>query len=1715
MVISRATSPPVVLNSSSLVQSNLANAVATGSLLQLTTTNNNTSTPNILNAAGQQNGVGGVGGGINQQRSSSSLALTSQKQFSENFWGEKINGFDVLCQNLKHSLTSVKDLENFLRESANCEDSYGKVLNKLVSQVNKFSQNGTFNPLWSPLKELNERYASTHVQLVHQLHELIKEIQRYNDELGKKIKKIRENEIQTQNVVQSFQEIQQTLNKTREQYHNLCNEFEKQKRQLDPQQLAQFQQLQQQQVSSSNLLSMQTSAYGGASGNQQQQDLFGSNAFVPNNSNNNQPGGALNSNLSGSNIAASNMMTTSGSMAATGNQSSISASTADRLSSLATSIAVSKVSQLLKLEKKLKQVLEDYKTSVDKYNAIRVDYERKLADSCNHFQYAEETHLKQMRSFIESYSKLMQNTNTTKQHIFNEFQYKFMDQYTVDYLLQLFVDNKRTGIDRPDPAQCLIDQRDLHSQHQQMVSPAPTPIPFASANYNNLINDNESYNLFVGPNYSTQPNNSSSNMQPPPPPSYNQSQASQQAALVSAANDLTDGRGGELNSTFSAPGLKGSSGPGAIPAIGGVVSGGSGSRGTPVFFSSSNLDNSALSPYGQLSGTYQNSSLNPPPSSAASTGLAGTSSPISHLTSHSQPPVPSQTAAQQSLNATITSNTSENMKRNDSKGLNIFNVDFLGRNRNKEKKAKEKAAAAAAAAASANDTILSAGSGKPSKLSSKGKKTSKQAISTSALPTPGSGGQMTGTSGQYESLNSSNFMAAGGHSINSNRDSSSINSEDSNDPQRQAAAAGAVHTNHLDHHHHHHHHPASRDSAMSPTNMMNGGGNMPAVPGPGAGGSVTARSISSITGSLSLDLLDQLKISGNGGNGNGNGAASDIDSEGFSIRPDSSVDLRRRRNKLNGSGVKNKDNEDMNNFYGSSSTDSDSDDSDSEDGENGGPMKVMLKIKPKSEVVDDKQQNNAEVLREISKNLQLKPTLLQGGGLQLGGAGGAKNAVGKKRTYYYNYGTANPDQAVSGYSTSNLFSPSDLMNSSTAGGGKSTSDDGGLMQRSVSVGSVVNTNAANRNSVSLFGDIDFAATPLQVAAANKTATTTSTAAPVNGTSDSSAKSNSINLSANLLDLDFLSPVTPAVAPTMATTTAFTNSAAAAAAAPSALPISMSLSKINENNSLYNIDEDKEVESSFQYNSATATAIKRNSHNSPALPTSNSTNSIITANLTSTTTTTMTTSNSASAAVNNFSANATAAGAGAANLANSGRFTPACFPGRTTPDFRHTTSLFEQQGIRASIVSPLTVNGAGSEIIPIAVAFNETIHAYFKMGGDTTKFKVKCFGCMKISFPFAILKLLAVELPQLSFRLNNLQIANQDLKINNQLIQITSKPLTPTTTTSSQQNGGSIDPLLFQFITPNLIRELKEQHQQNKMAAFFNFELLKYEFKYTNTPLVLNAVWSHNQDENTIELNLDYIHTFRKQLSQVNFMIVMPMVPNAISGAPTASSPILQSPTTPKTSVTYRVALIKSEPKAFVQENDNRLQILWQMPSINANGRLVAKFQVTSLSRSTPSDAAAASVESSPAAALPPNISCPLEQFYQPVYVKFHIDNDTLSQVKFDIMSPNYKLSLLKERIETGKYFCNYDQQVTQAVQQQQQLVKLSTSSSQDSSMTARPLSTSQSMESSKDITVENLTNGESSSADQQQQAAPPKKPFIPAGSINSHIGSSVDILLNC
>jgi hypothetical protein len=330
--------------------------------------------------------------------------MPKSKLFSESFWGEKINGFDVLCQNLKHSLANVKDLEAYLRECANCEDSYGKSLNKLVTQISKFSANGTFNPLWSPLKEINEKYALSHIQLMHQLHELIRDTQKYNDELSKKIKKIRENETQTQNVVQSFQEIQQTLHKSKEQYHTLCVELEKQKRFSDHMQLA-------------------------------------------------QPSPSSSSSSPNNHLMTSSFRNTS----------------------------------LFKVEKKLSAALDSYKSTIERYNAVRAEFERKLTDSCNHLQLAEEMHLNQMLTFVERHASLISSLNSNKQQIFDEFQLKLAAQYSVPGLIAAFIEAKRTGSEKPEEARLdseLVRPRTARHQLEnsenkadsaQLFSPPVTP----------------------------------------------------------------------------------------------------------------------------------------------------------------------------------------------------------------------------------------------------------------------------------------------------------------------------------------------------------------------------------------------------------------------------------------------------------------------------------------------------------------------------------------------------------------------------------------------------------------------------------------------------------------------------------------------------------------------------------------------------------------------------------------------------------------------------------------------------------------------------------------------------------------------------------------------------------------------------------------------------------------------------------------------------------------------------------------------------------------------------------------------------------------------------------------------------------------------------------------------------------------------------------------
>ncbi|XP_056018722.1 F-BAR domain only protein 2-like isoform X6 [Ostrea edulis] len=150
--------------------------------------------------------------------------------FGDHFWGEKNNGFFVLNHNMKQGQTSSKEFIDFLRESCSVEETYSKLLNKLAKSVSNNTHAGTFAPFWNVLKTLAEKISTLHVQLVHSLTDLIKDVSRYNDEQSKKSKAVKERESSTLETVNSIQHTTTALHKAKEIYHTRCLELERLKR---------------------------------------------------------------------------------------------------------------------------------------------------------------------------------------------------------------------------------------------------------------------------------------------------------------------------------------------------------------------------------------------------------------------------------------------------------------------------------------------------------------------------------------------------------------------------------------------------------------------------------------------------------------------------------------------------------------------------------------------------------------------------------------------------------------------------------------------------------------------------------------------------------------------------------------------------------------------------------------------------------------------------------------------------------------------------------------------------------------------------------------------------------------------------------------------------------------------------------------------------------------------------------------------------------------------------------------------------------------------------------------------------------------------------------------------------------------------------------------------------------------------------------------------
>ncbi|XP_060702160.1 F-BAR domain only protein 2-like isoform X1 [Hemiscyllium ocellatum] len=151
------------------------------------------------------------------------------QHFGSNFWGEKNNGFDILYHNMKHGQISVKELADFVRERALIEETYSKSMSKLSKMVSNSSL-GTFAPMWDVFRTSADKLALCHFELVRKLNDLIKEMNRFNEEQVKMHRKTKEEVSGTLEAVQNVQSSGQLLQKYKDNYQSKWLEWDRLKK---------------------------------------------------------------------------------------------------------------------------------------------------------------------------------------------------------------------------------------------------------------------------------------------------------------------------------------------------------------------------------------------------------------------------------------------------------------------------------------------------------------------------------------------------------------------------------------------------------------------------------------------------------------------------------------------------------------------------------------------------------------------------------------------------------------------------------------------------------------------------------------------------------------------------------------------------------------------------------------------------------------------------------------------------------------------------------------------------------------------------------------------------------------------------------------------------------------------------------------------------------------------------------------------------------------------------------------------------------------------------------------------------------------------------------------------------------------------------------------------------------------------------------------------
>ncbi|KAM8827355.1 F-BAR domain only protein 2 isoform 2-T2 [Spinachia spinachia] len=277
-------------------------------------------------------------------------------------------------------------------------------------------------------------------------------------------------------------------------------------------------------------------------------------------------------------------------------------------------------------------------------------------------------------------------------------------------------------------------------------------------------------------------------------------------------------------------------------------------------------------------------------------------------------------------------------------------------------------------------------------------------------------------------------------------------------------------------------------------------------------------------------------------------------------------------------------------------------------------------------------------------------------------------------------------------------------------------------------------------------------------------------------------------------------------------------------------------------------------------------------------------------------------------------------------------------------------------------SPVTL--ASLDALPIAVAFTESVNAYFK-GADPAKCIVKITGDMTLSFPMGIIKVFTTNPSPavLAFKLKNTSRLEQILP-NQQLLY--SDP--------SQSDSNAKD---FWFNMQALTSYLRKSSEQNPTASYYNVDILKYQVESDgihSTPLNLAVYWKCTASAS--DLRVDYRYNPESMAPPGPLSNVQILVP--VDGG---------------------VTNMQSLPPSIWNPEQNKS--LWKLSDISEKsenegaGSLRAKFELSD-GPSTPT----------------------------PLAVQFMSEGSTLSGVDMELQGPGYRLSLNKKRFATGRYMAD-------------------------------------------------------------------------------------------